>query len=114
MGTRSNIYVETGEGYVGAYCQFDGYPEHMFEQVDKRLHAELYGIVLQASTTCGLVSLTDGGPDYQPTSGSVEILSDPYSPEQNSYVSYVYLKRQDGTTGYRGYGDDQWKDFTIS
>ena len=114
MGTRSNIYIETGDGFVGAYCQFDGYPEHMFGQVDKRSHGELYGIVLQASTTCGLVSLTDSGPDYQPSSGSVEILSDPHSSEQNSYVSYVYLKRRDGTTAYRACDDDRWQDFTIS
>ena len=109
MGTRSHIYVETSDGYVGAYCQFDGYPDHMYEQVNKRSHAELYGIVLQATTTCGLRGLTDAGPDFQPSSGSVELLTSPTSSEESSYVDYVYIKRADGTTVYRG-GDfsDGW------
>ena len=108
MGTRSHIYIETGNGYLGTYCQFDGYPDHMWEQVNKRSHEELYGIVLKGTTTCGMASLTDSGPHYHPMSGSVELLTNPDCPEENSYVDYVYIKRQDGSTMYRGYGQDDW------
>ena len=108
MGTRSHIYVETADGYVGSYCQFDGSPERMFEQVQNRSHGELYGILLKASTTGGFASLTDKGADYFPSDGSVEMLTDPDCPYENSYVSYVYLKKRDGTTLYRSRSEESW------
>jgi hypothetical protein len=101
MGTRSHIYIETADGFVGTYCQFDGYPEHMHEQVDKRSHTELYGIILKATTTSGLRALSDGGPDYYAPTGSVEIFTDPNCGEESMHVDYVYVKRQDGRTHWR-------------
>ena len=112
MGTRSHIYVETAGGYVGSYCQFDGYPEHMFEQVNKRSHNELYGILLKATVTGGFASLTDEGADYFPGRGEPCFLLDPRSNEENSHISYVYVKRRDGTTVYRhGGAEEGWRQY---
>ena len=108
MGTRSNIYVETADGYVGCYCQFDGYPEHMYDQVNKRSHAEMYGIVLRATATEGIRCLSDGGPEYYPPSGSVEVLLDPDCPQEASPVNYVYVKQQDGSTRWRDGNSSSW------
>jgi len=108
MGTRSNIYVETADGYIGTYCQFDGYPEHMYEQVNKRSHGEVYGIILKATTTDGIRCLSDGGPEYYPPSGSVEILSDPTCAQEASPVNYTYVKLQDGSTKWRDGSHAEW------
>jgi len=48
MATRSHIYIETEEGgFLGTYCQFDGYPSHMFPQLEQRSHTEVYGIIIK-------------------------------------------------------------------
>ena len=58
MGTRSHIYIETEEGgFLGTYCQFDGYPSHMFPQLADRSHDEVYSIIVKGQTRGGLVGL---------------------------------------------------------
>ena len=54
MGTRSHIYIETEPGmFLGTDCQFDGYPSHMFPQLEQRSHIEVYGIIIKGQTRGG-------------------------------------------------------------
>ena len=68
MGTRSHIYIETEPGmFLGTYCQFDGYPSHMFPQLEQRTHTEVYGIIIKGQIRGGLQQLfiLTKGTEYQ-------------------------------------------------
>ena len=98
MGTRSHIYIETEPGmFLGTYCQFDGYPSHMFPQLEQRTHTEVYGIIVKGQTRGGLQSIhPPKGPEYQAhTLGC--FLFNPMDYMENSPVTYVYIKRLDGS-----------------
>ena len=102
MGTRSHIYIETeGGGFFGTYCQFDGYPSHMFPQLAGRSHDEVYSIIVKGQTRGGLQGIhATKGPEYQAhTLGC--FLFNPMDYRESSPVTYVYVKRLDGSVLWR-------------
>ena len=105
MGTRSHIYIETEEGgFLGTYCQFDGYPSHMFPQLADRSHDEVYSIIVKGQTRGGLVGLaaTPSAPvAYQDGIADPSFLFNPMDYLESSPVNYVYVKRLDGTVLWR-------------
>lgn len=109
MGTRSHIYVETNTGYLGMYCQYDGYPEHMLRELDRRGHEEVYGIVLRAMGSGGLKALNRKEGAQLATGGEFEFLADPDCACENSYVSFVYIVQKDGTVNVRSKGSAEWQ-----
>ena len=105
MGTRSHIYIETEEGgFLGTYCQFDGYPSHMFPQLADRSHDEVYSIIVKGQTRGGLVGLaaTPSAPvAYQDGIADPSFLFNPMDYLESSPVNYVYVKRLDGSVLWR-------------
>ena len=105
MGTRSHIYIETEEGgFLGTYCQFDGYPSHMFPQLTDRSHDEVYSIIVKGQTRGGLVGLaaTPSAPvAYQDGIADPSFLFNPMDYLESSPVNYVYVKRLDGSVLWR-------------
>tara|TARA_B100000686_G_C16065925_1_gene606962 strand:- start:55 stop:495 length:441 start_codon:yes stop_codon:yes gene_type:complete len=105
MGTRSHIYIETEPGmFLGTYCQFDGYPSHMFPQLEERSHDEVYSIVVRGQTRGGLVGFaaTPSAPvEYQHGIGDASFLFNPTDYLESTCVNYVYVKRLDGSVLWR-------------
>jgi len=105
MRTRSHIYIETEEGgFLGTYCQFDGYPSHMFPQLTDRSHDEVYSIIVKGQTRGGIVGLaaTPSAPvAYQDGAAQPSFLFNPMDYLESSPVNYVYVKRLDGSVLWR-------------
>ena len=105
MGTRSHIYIEIEDGgFLSTYCQFDGYPSHMFPQLADRSHDEVYSIIVKGQTRGGLVGLaaTPSAPvAYQDGIADPSFLFNPMDYLESSPVNYVYVKRLDGSVLWR-------------
>jgi hypothetical protein len=55
MSTHANIFVETEKDtFVGTYCHYDGYPEHMLPALSSISHDDLRGIILVAGLAGGM------------------------------------------------------------
>jgi len=108
MGTRSNVYVETEPGtYLGTYCHYDGYPDHMFPTLQAIDKDTLLSHILIAAPRGGIRSIQAGGP--------MEYLSDDTScvldnPSEGDWgPDYVYIKCHDGSVKWRGaYDEAAW------
>ncbi len=109
MGTRSHIYVETNSGYLGMYCQYDGYPEHMLQELNRRGYQEVYGIVLRAMGSGGVRVLSRKDGAVLITRGEFEFLGDPDCACENAYVSFVYIVQKDGSVRVRRQGSAEWQ-----
>lgn len=94
MATRSTIGYETADGgYVGVYCHYDGFPDHMGPVLHEMLHADVVIMVSKA--------LRGGGIRLIGYRGVYEIFTDrngiapqtewPCCPEE-----YAYRKCLDG------------------
>ena len=58
MATRSTIGYETQDGnYVGVYCHYDGYPEHMGPALSAMLHADVVIMVSRGLASGGIRSI---------------------------------------------------------
>ena len=107
MGTRSHIFVENGDGsYIGVYCHFDGYPEHMLEQIQFCSHEKMFEYVLMGGTKGGYRI-------FAPKDNGSEFLNDTlhyvYDPEfEDSGVDYIYIKCRDGSVNWRPHHGEDW------
>jgi len=109
MGTQSNLYVEKEDGgYIGVFCRYDGYPEHMIEEIEFCDHGRLYELVLVAGTRGGFRL-------FAPSSNETEYLKDEqpsyvYDPEDDGAlgVDYIYVMHLDGTVKWRRSMSDKW------
>ena len=94
MATRSTIGYETADGgYVGVYCHYDGYPDHMGPILHRMFHADVVIMVSKALAVGGIRSIdTDGTFDLfnDPSSAAAETQW-PCCPEE-----YAYRKCLDG------------------
>ena len=112
MGTRSNIYIETEpETYLGTYCHYDGYPEHMFPTLSHMNNDKLLGHILTAMTQGGLRVLhadhdTLNSTEYLGDYSCTCLLTDPLTDDH--YGEYVYVKKADGKVMWRGYSESKW------
>jgi len=99
MATRSNIYVENEEGYIGAYSHYDGYPEHMIEQLQFLSPEETLEYILVGGAKGGFRL-------FSPIAGETEYLNEDsryiYDPEEEyGSPDYIYIKRLDGSIRWR-------------
>jgi len=106
MGTRSHIYVETDNGYIGTYCQYDGYPEHMLPELERRGYEEVYGLVLRGTCTGGMRAMCRKMVEM--AKGTPEVLIDPDCTNENCYVAFIYIVKKDGTVNLRPKGEAKW------
>ena len=103
MATRSTIGYETQDGnYVGVYCHYDGYPDHMGPVLSAMLHADVVIMVSKGLAGGGIRSVFE--PDSEGRPGGYEVFDDgqrdpdtvwPRRPEE-----YAYRKRWDGGLEY--------------
>lgn len=103
MATRSTIGYETQDGnYVGVYCHYDGYPDHMGPALSAMLHADVVIMVSKGLAGGGIRSVFE--PDSEGRHGGYEVFNDgvcdpdtawPRRPEE-----YAYRKRWDGSLEY--------------
>tara|TARA_R110002020_G_scaffold98887_4_gene235139 strand:- start:130 stop:474 length:345 start_codon:yes stop_codon:yes gene_type:complete len=99
MGTRSNIYIETEPGkYVGTYCHYDGYPDHMLPTLQAFDSDTLLAHVLLAAPRGGFRSLMSEGTEYLDDHAAC-ILQDPL--DEDYGPDYVYVKCHDGAVKWR-------------
>lgn len=62
MATRSTIGYETADGgYVGVYCHYDGYPDHMGPILHRMFHADVIIMVSKALAGGGIRCLNEDG-----------------------------------------------------
>ena len=100
MSTHSTIGYETEDGgYVGVYCQFDGYPDHMLPALKLHPRQRVINEVERALTQGGL-RFVDGnqwetyGDSAGETSAREEWLHSEWPCRENEYN---YRVRVDGT-----------------
>lgn len=97
MGTRSVIGYETEEGgYVGVYCQFDGYTSNVLPQLGSMTWEEVVSEVNRA--------LYDSGGARGLYDCQLECYQEPPDPKSWGYFEwpcqgqeYNYRKRRDGS-----------------
>ena len=119
MGTSCMLYVEMDCGnFIGTYCHFDGYNEHMIPALDGVTYDFVYAEILKAGLAGGFrvfdplhkgggPSWVGGGHDECAPLG-IEYLNEHqcyvYSPERdfrNHGASYIYIKYADNTIKHR-------------
>ena len=96
MATRSTVGYETADGgYVGVYCHYDGYPDHMGPILHRMFHADVVIMVNRALAVGGIRSLDVNG------DVDIDLLSDPepamaYTEWPCCPEEYAYRKCLDG------------------
>ena len=107
MGTRSNVYVETEQGtYLGTYCHYDGYPDHMFPTLQAIDNDTLLSHILIAAPNGGFRGIQAGGPTEYLDDPSYPCVLD--NPSQEDFgPDFVYIKCHDGSVKWRGTYDDE-------
>jgi len=109
MGTHSNVYIETEKDvFVGVYCHYDGYPDHMLEQVNHCTCEEIYKHILVGG-------MQGGYRIFSPIDEKSEFLNDgiPYyihdPNDEGMGVDYIYVKCLDGSLKWRYGMSNKWR-----
>ena len=110
MGTQSNLYIEKEDGeYIGVYCKYDGYPEHMLGQINHCSYSLLHDAILVAGTKGGYRL-------FSPKTGETEFLNSDmphyiYDPDDDGAlgIDYIYVLNKDGTIKWRECMSNEWK-----
>lgn len=113
MATRSIVGYETADGgYVGVYCYYDGYPEHMGPALSRMYHADVVIMVNQALVGGGIRYVNNVG-DYEILDGG-SIAATVKWP--NCEQSYAYHKRLDGRVEWTrdGKSVQDWENELVS
>lgn len=92
MSTHSAVGYEQDDGsFVGVYCHYDGYPDHMVPCLKRMFHADVVIMVNEALRHGGIRSIGyKGGYDTLEGKGTSPILEWP------SQLEYSYVKLRDG------------------
>ena len=103
MATRSTIGYETQDGnYVGVYCHYDGYPEHMGPALSAMLHADVVIMVSRGLASGGIRSIFS--PDDEGRHRGYEVFNerprDPDTTWPRRDEEYAYRKLWDGSLEY--------------
>ena len=103
MATRSTIGYETQDGnYVGVYCHYDGYPDHMGPALSAMLHADVVIMVSKGLACGGLRNVFE--PDDEGRHRGYEVFNErPLTPQvawPRRPEEYAYRKRWDGSLEY--------------
>jgi hypothetical protein len=102
MATHCVIGYETLDGgYRGAYCHWDGWPDHVGPVLEKMWHADVAILVERALTEDGLLNLNKDRPGASPILYRQDPTHSRSQPTQTRWPCYVYewgyRKRLDGT-----------------
>jgi hypothetical protein len=112
MSTHAAFFVETGEGVVGTYVHYDGYPSHMLHPLMRLTPHEVnYHIVVAAPR--GGYRIFDEDPIKREMVegawlGGAEVYTD--TDDVPAYCHHIYLKHQDGSVSHREHGDIEWQE----
>ena len=103
MATRSTIGYETQDGnYVGVYCHYDGYPEHMGPALSAMLHADVVIMVSRGLASGGIRSIFS--PDDEGRHRGYELFNerprDAVMAWPRRDEEYAYRKLWDGSLEY--------------
>ena len=103
MATRSTIGYETQDGnYVGVYCHYDGYPEHMGPALSAMLHADVVIMVSRGLASGGIRS--SFSPDDEGRHRGYEVFNarprDAVMAWPRRDEEYAYRKLWDGSLEY--------------
>ena len=103
MATRSTIGYETQDGnYVGVYCHYDGYPEHMGPALSAMLHADVVIMVSRGLAGGGIRSIFS--PDDEGRHRGYELFNerprDAVMAWPRRDEEYAYRKLWDGSLEY--------------
>ena len=103
MATRSTIGYETQDGnYVGVYCHYDGYPEHMGPALSAMLHADVVIMVSRGLAGGGIRSVFS--PDDEGRHRGYELFNerprDAVMAWPRRDEEYAYRKLWDGSLEY--------------
>ena len=103
MATRSTIGYETQDGnYVGVYCHYDGYPEHMGPALSAMLHADVVIMVSRGLARGGIRSIVS--PDDEGRHRGYELFNerprDAVMAWPRRDEEYAYRKLWDGSLEY--------------
>ena len=103
MATRSTIGYETQDGnYVGVYCHYDGYPDHMGPALSAMLHADVVIMVSRGLAGGGIRSIFS--PDDEGRHRGYEVFNerprDPDTTWPRRDEEYAYRKLWDGSLEY--------------
>tara|TARA_R100000808_G_C2127207_1_gene137218 strand:- start:404 stop:742 length:339 start_codon:yes stop_codon:yes gene_type:complete len=109
VGTQSNLYIEKEDGsYIGVYCHYDGYPEHMLKQINYCSYDELHNFILVGGTRGGYRL-------FAPATEETEFLESAqphyiYDPEDDGDlgIDFIYVKCLDGKVKWRACMSDKW------
>ncbi len=93
MSTHSAIGYEQEDGsFIGVYCHYDGYPDHMVPNLKRMFHADVVIMVNEALRRGGIRSIGyKCSYDTLEGKGTSPILKWP------SQLEYSYVKLRDGT-----------------
>ena len=103
MATRSTIGYETQDGnYVGVYCHYDGYPDHMGPALSAMLHADVVIMVSRGLASGGIRSIFS--PDDEGRHRGYELFNerprDAVMAWPRRDEEYAYRKLWDGSLEY--------------
>ena len=103
MAPRSTIGYETQDGnYVGVYCHYDGYPEHMGPALSAMLHADVVIMVSRGLAGGGIRSIFS--PDDEGRHRGYELFNerprDAVMAWPRRDEEYAYRKLWDGSLEY--------------
>ena len=103
MATRSTIGYETQDGnYIGVYCHYDGYPDHMGPALSAMLHADVVIMVSRGLAGGGIRSIFS--PDDEGRHRGYEVFNerprDPDTTWPRRDEEYAYRKLWDGSLEY--------------
>ena len=103
MATRSTIGYETQDGnYIGVYCHYDGYPDHMGPALSAMLHADVVIMVSRGLAGGGIRSIFS--PDDEGRHRGYELFNerprDAVMAWPRRDEEYAYRKLWDGSLEY--------------
>ena len=109
MGTQCNLYIEKEDGsYIGVYCKYDGYPEHMVSEISFCSYEELHDAIIVAGTYGGYRLFS---PSTEETeflhSGTPHYVYDP-SDDGVLGLDYIYVYNCDNTIKWRQCMSNKW------
>jgi hypothetical protein len=116
MGTHANIFVETGPNiFVGTYCHYDGYPDHMLPSLNEVSNDDLRGYILVAGLSGGM-RFFNPPEEIETLAGhcrdEVLYLHNPVLNEESAH--FIYIKQMDGVVRWRKAYSNNWQHEKLS
>jgi len=110
VSTHAAFFVETGEGVLGTYVHFDGYPSHMLHPLMRLTPQEVNYHIVSAAHRGGYTTFDENPAkrEMQYMENGSEVYTD--TDDVPTYCHHIYLKHQDGSVSHRERGDIEWQE----